>query len=96
MSIEIGDHNLIGLSGELTSKLGQILKSDCEAGGFGNTIVPFGCIDDSFGYLTTKQESLQGGYEVTGFQDPFSLPNFLTGELESRVLSLVRSFGAKF
>lgn len=65
--LQIGDLRLLGVSAEITSKLKHELK---------NLIVDaelVGCIRDSFGYATSSQQYLEGGYEVEGHQWHFSI-----------------------
>lgn len=65
--LQIGDLKLLGVSAEITSKLKLELKNligDAEL---------VGCIRDSFGYATTSQQYLEGGYEVEGHQWHFSI-----------------------
>ena len=65
--LKIGSLTLVGVSAEITSKLKKELEShlgDAEL---------VGCIRDSFGYATSSQQYLEGGYEVEGHQWHFSI-----------------------
>jgi hypothetical protein len=42
---------------------------------------PIGCLDETYGYLPTTQQSLEGGYEGAGFLSGFSLPGTLTQDI---------------
>jgi hypothetical protein len=39
---------------------------------------PIGCLDGTYGYLPTTQQSVEGGYEGAGFLPGFSLPGTLS------------------
>lgn len=73
--LRIGQLEIVGISAEPTwDFFRQIRETWTEKPGFLRTLV--GCIDDTYGYLPSKSQIKQGGYEVEGFQAPFSLkPN---------------------
>lgn len=68
--VRLGSISLVGVSGEPTwnfrRQSAKQFGSDCH-------FIMVGCIDDSFGYITTDFEALFGGYEVDGFLPAFSL-----------------------
>jgi hypothetical protein len=71
--LQIGDLELVGLSAEITSRLKLELKKQ-----LGNAEL-VGCIRDSFGYATTSNQYLEGGYEAEGHQEYFSISHLQTG-----------------
>lgn len=44
-------------------------------------VFPIGCLDGTYGYLPTTQQSIEGGYEGSGFLPGFSLTGLLTSDI---------------
>lgn len=68
--VRLGQICLVGVSGELTWNFRQQVVKRV---GRKYDYIVVGCIDDSFGYITTRFEALLGGYEVDGFLPSFCL-----------------------
>ena len=69
--LELENLKLVGVSAEVTWEFNEQVFKDL------NNVALVGCIRDSFGYITSSQQYLQGGYEVDGHQYPFSIKHFL-------------------
>lgn len=63
--VDFGGMKIVGVSAELTSKLGKFI-SEVSCGDQGRVLV-VSCIDDSLGYLSHPDEVPFGGYEVDGW-----------------------------
>lgn len=65
--VKLGNIELVGLSAEVTWKFRESIISPDVA----TTII--GCLADTYGYLASKQQREEKGYEVSGFADVFGL-----------------------
>lgn len=88
--VRLGTFVIFGISAEPTWAVRNNLIQDIIGGLDGGSLV--GCIDDSFGYLTSPHESRQGGYEVTGFLEFFSLKPMRGRKISSGLNRQVREF----
>jgi hypothetical protein len=69
-TIIFGPFKVIGFSGEVLSKIAASLTKM-----HSGTVIPVGCIDDTFGYLPDVNSIKFGGYEVNGFWPYFNIEN---------------------
>jgi hypothetical protein len=69
--IMLGDrHALLGGTGEMPVDVRHLIE-----GAFDRvTVIPAGCINDSFGYLPSTNMQADGGYEMAGWLKTFGLP----------------------
>lgn len=54
-------------------------------------IIFSGCVGETYGYLPSDRQIAEGGYEVEGFQEFFSLQGQYSGNIESVILGEVES-----
>jgi len=78
---------VVGISAEVCWEYTHLVQRAFPA----KTIWPVGYIDDVFGYLPTQSMLSEGGYEVTGFRQPFGISGEFVSNLEDVVASLVSS-----
>lgn len=67
-TLNFGPFKIIGFSGEVLSKIAASFAKM-----HSGTVIPVGCIDDTFGYLPDVNSIRFGGYEVNGFWQYFSI-----------------------
>lgn len=85
---DLAEHlRVIGISAEACWGYSNLLKRIFP----GKTVWPVGYIDSVFGYLPTESMLREGGYEVTGFREPFGITGEFVGNLEQVVEQLVQS-----
>ena len=78
---------VVGISAETCWEYVQLVQRTFS----GETIWPVGYIDSVFGYLPTQSMLPEGGYEVTGFRQPFGIKGEFVPNLEEVVAALVSS-----
>ncbi|MHA6317719.1 hypothetical protein ACXYN8_08665 [Altererythrobacter sp. CAU 1778] len=61
----------------------------------GKTVLSTGCLDGVFGYLPTKAQSDEGGYEGGGFVSEFGLKGHLAPDCEGAFVSAIRALGVR-
>jgi hypothetical protein len=66
-AVRLGNLRLLGMSAEPTWEFAESLREKS------GQLAVVGCIDDTYGYLPSRNQCDQGGYEVSGFQPYFSL-----------------------
>jgi hypothetical protein len=80
---DFGDLCLLGIGAELVVRYRALLK---EAVPSAKTFFTVSCIDQTHGYLPTRDMLPDGGYEVTGFQPAFDFRAKFKPELEQQVV----------
>lgn len=83
-SFEIENLKIIGASAELTWALRQ------ELAGFLHGVELVGCVRDSFGYVASTSQVIEGGYETDGHHDNFSISNLRVLDTPKLILGLLR------
>ncbi len=77
---------VVGISAEACWEYAELLRRTFPD----KTVWPVGYIDSVFGYLPTDSMLREGGYEVTGFREPFGIQGEFVGNLEQIVEELVQ------
>lgn len=67
--VRLGGFRIVGISAEPTWAIRSGLSRKFQK------LTVVGCIDDTFGYLTSVRQFRAGGYEAFGFHEAFSLSN---------------------
>ncbi|MEY4964939.1 MAG: hypothetical protein RL274_522 [Pseudomonadota bacterium] len=58
-------------------------------------VFPIGCLDGTYGYLPTTEQSIEGGYEGAGFLPGFSLPGILGPDIGQKAKASFKDLVAK-
>ena len=75
----------IGVSAEPVAAFGLTLHESAWA---------VGCLDHVFGYFPVDRMVPEGGYEVTGFLEPFGHKGSLQGDLDAKFHDAVKSLNS--
>jgi len=80
-AVRLGELTLLGISAEPTWEFAQALNVTKV---WGARLSIVGCIDDTWGYLASRNQCKLGGYEVSGYLKYFSLTEKKTSSETSK------------